>query len=120
MIEGELDHQRLGSRRLELGGADCGVVEVDGDPAVALQAELAEESCEHPSEDAQPGMTLADVVQQRSPDQVRPLWGTLLGEPGSPVSVTLVGKGLIQEERFLWTLERSIHECRLVRVERLR
>ncbi len=120
VMEGELDHQRLGSRLLELGGADCRMVEVHGDSAVPLQPELAEQRCEHPPEDAQPGMTFADVVEQRRPDQIRPLGGALLGEPGSPVGVTLVGRRLITEERLLWSVERPFDECRLVRIERLR
>ncbi len=95
---GEINNQRLGSGLSQLGGGDRPMVQVGAEAAGGRQVQEGEARGQAASERAEPGMPLADVVEQRCPSQ-RPVSGrSQQGVSSGLQAVTLVGRRLCPEE----------------------
>jgi hypothetical protein len=90
---GEIDDDLLGTNGLQLAGGDPAMVPIETPSSGQRQSRLYRERGEGPPEDPEPGMALADVVEQSRfhPHVVQPAGTSHLG---GLISVALVSARL--------------------------
>jgi hypothetical protein len=93
VMMGEIDHDLLGADGLQLAGGDPAMIPIETPSSGQRQPRLYGEGGKCPPEHAEPGMALADVVEQGRfhPNVVEP---AVAGHLGGLVPVTLVSARL--------------------------
>ena len=74
------------------------VVDIRGIASSKRQAELGESACDRTAEDAYPCVTLADIMEQRRPDHLRPTRHKVQHAGSRPVGMALISRRLGKEE----------------------
>lgn len=98
MMACKLDHHPLATQRFEFPGAQAAVIDVGGALAPQRQAEFHHGAGDRTSEYPQAGVPLADIMEERRPDQIEAVRGETVNPAGRSVGMSLIGDRLFAEE----------------------
>ena len=98
MVSSEFDHKRRRPSVAELGGTDRAMIPVIGHPPTQRESQLDHHRRQHPSEQAKPSLSLADVVEEGGFHGFDPVDIGGPNEHCRRVAVCLVSWGLIKKE----------------------
>lgn len=120
MVEREVDCQGRSTGPAQLRGSDHPVVPVGSHAGRKWKPREYRHRGERPPDQTEPGVSLADVVEQRCRDDVRVGVPLVNHRKSGFVAVTLVGIGLIEEQLGQGTTQPAIDSRSLGGIESAR